>query len=201
MNKIILVDNIELEVRELEDKFDAEFSRYFVLDDFKMDDANDVIAEAYISSHKTKTLILAANFYNLFAQNALLKILEEPPKNIEFILIGKNKNTFLSTVRSRLVIEDKRTKQYMQKFDLDLKQLNLQNIYQYLKQEHENSFEYAKQKIESLLYSLSESDIELSEDELLSFDEAILASLNHQRFNYVMLPLLLMILDRKHKKR
>lgn len=45
------------------------------------------------------------------AQNALLKILEEPPANVIIILEAQNKENLLPTVRSRLVLIDAK-KQY-----------------------------------------------------------------------------------------
>ena len=41
---------------------------------------------------------------NAEAQNALLKVLEEPPPYAAFLLLGKNPGAFLSTVRSRCLI-------------------------------------------------------------------------------------------------
>ncbi|MCE3037032.1 DNA polymerase III subunit delta' [Helicobacter sp. faydin-H20] len=200
MNKIILTHDIFEEAQSLKDEFDSEFSRFYIKEEFKIDDANEVIAEAYLSSYREKTLVLAANLYNLFAQNALLKILEESPKNIAFILIGKNKNSFLPTVRSRLILEDKREKEEKTPFAINLLELDLQKIYTFLNQDHESGFEYAKQQIQALLDGVFASGIKLTQEDLKSFDEAILASLNYQRFQYVILPLLLMILERKNKK-
>ena len=42
----------------------------FVCDDFKIEDAKEVIAEAYKSEEKTKTLILGAKSFTIPAQNA-----------------------------------------------------------------------------------------------------------------------------------
>ncbi len=77
----------------------------FVCEDFKIEDAKEVIAEAYKSEENTKTLILGAKSFTIPAQNALLKILEEPPKNIVFVLLAPNKSTFLPTVRSRMSLQ------------------------------------------------------------------------------------------------
>ncbi|STP12049.1 DNA polymerase III subunit delta' [Helicobacter mustelae] len=206
MSRIILSNDIMQEVCYQSSLLDPQFCRVFlsqeeeVLKEFKIEHAHEVIAEAYISSSKEKTLILGASFYNGFAQNALLKILEEPPKNTTFVLIGKNKNTFLPTVRSRLHIEDKRIRAKIRDFALDLNALSLQGIYGYLKQRHENSYEYTKQKIQSLLFSAKKAGYVLSQEELQSFDEALLASFNHQQFSFVLLPLLLMLLEKKNQR-
>ena len=48
-------------------------------------------------------LIPEADTMNAAAQNALLKVLEEPPPYAAFLLMGKNPGSFLETVRSRCV--------------------------------------------------------------------------------------------------
>lgn len=48
-------------------------------------------------------LIPEADTMNASAQNALLKVLEEPPPYAAFLLMGKNPGSFLETVRSRCV--------------------------------------------------------------------------------------------------
>ena len=48
-------------------------------------------------------LIPEADTMNTAAQNALLKVLEEPPPYAAFLLMGKNPGSFLETVRSRCV--------------------------------------------------------------------------------------------------
>ena len=52
--------------------------------------------EAYIAEIKPKILILGAKGYRVEAQNSLLKILEEPPRNIVFVLIAPTKTVFFT---------------------------------------------------------------------------------------------------------
>lgn len=49
-------------------------------------------------------IIKDAETMNLSAQNALLKILEEPPKNVKFILCCDNAGSMLETIRSRATV-------------------------------------------------------------------------------------------------
>ena len=49
-------------------------------------------------------IIDEAETMNLYAQNALLNILEEPPSDVLFILITENESALLETVRSRCVL-------------------------------------------------------------------------------------------------
>ena len=64
-------------------------------------------SDAFIKSHmggKKVIIISPAERMNEQAQNALLKILEEPPKNVIFILITENASMMLDTVISRSVL-------------------------------------------------------------------------------------------------
>ena len=54
------------------------------------------------ASHKV-VIIADADCMNIQAQNALLKILEEPPSYMVFILTAKSRTAFLPTVQSRCV--------------------------------------------------------------------------------------------------
>ena len=57
---------------------------------------NDVAAKVYI--------IEDAHLMTVQAQNAILKLLEEPPKNVYFMLLVENAASLLATVRSRAPI-------------------------------------------------------------------------------------------------
>lgn len=67
----------------------------------------DIRGDAFVKSHmggKKVIIINPAERMNDQAQNALLKVLEEPPKNVIFILITENASMMLSTVISRCVL-------------------------------------------------------------------------------------------------
>ena len=67
----------------------------------------DIVADAAILPNEADVkvyIIRDAGTMNAAAQNALLKILEEPPYFVAFILVADNANTLLETVRSRCVI-------------------------------------------------------------------------------------------------
>lgn len=62
--------------------------------------------DAYIKPHQAKKRIFIINnadTLNEQAQNALLKILEEPPQTVMFVLIAENKASLLDTIISRCV--------------------------------------------------------------------------------------------------
>jgi len=70
----------------------------------------DIIRNLKLSASKKACLlpyricvINSADRMNVQAQNALLKLLEEPPTDTKFILTARNKNAFLKTLLSRLI--------------------------------------------------------------------------------------------------
>ena len=76
-------------------------------DGIKIDDIRGIIKSAYIKPvHSKKKIfyIKDAHLMNTRAQNAFLKVLEEPPKDVMFILTVKNKNLLLETIKSRVAL-------------------------------------------------------------------------------------------------
>lgn len=67
----------------------------------------ELIAEAYVKPHQAARrvfIIDGAHTMNEQSQNTLLKVLEEPPADIIFILIAETKATLLDTIISRCVL-------------------------------------------------------------------------------------------------
>lgn len=63
--------------------------------------------DAFVKPHEAEKRVFIINYadsMNEQAQNALLKILEEPPSSVIFILIAESKAAFLETVISRCVV-------------------------------------------------------------------------------------------------
>ena len=74
---------------------------------FKVDQIRDVSADAYImptEAQRKVYLLRQADTMNPAAQNALLKLLEEPPRSASFILAVERAESLLPTVRSRCEI-------------------------------------------------------------------------------------------------
>ena len=63
-----------------------------------------VVAESYLKPQfaRTKTFIIDFDYLGAESQNALLKSLEEPQKDVVFILTSSNTDTVLDTVMSRV---------------------------------------------------------------------------------------------------
>lgn len=71
-----------------------------------VDDIRKIEDEAYLAPNEAdgKVFILEnADEYNIRSQNALLKIIEEPPKKVRFILTASGVSAILPTVRSRVM--------------------------------------------------------------------------------------------------
>lgn len=73
----------------------------------KVEKIRELRLEAFMSPMQSDGrvfIINDAHTMNLNAQNALLKVLEEPPKNVTFILLTKSASFLLETIRSRCVL-------------------------------------------------------------------------------------------------
>ena len=194
-----LIENLTLNVNP---------ENYLIFDkeDFKIDDAKEVIAQSYLASKDEKLIIINANKYNQAAQNALLKITEEPPEYIKFIFIAKNKNAFLPTIRSRMRLVSHKHRTTIPPFELDVSKLSLESIYDFCKRNDVHSPPHTKDEIktrlQALLYALFDAKIPLSEKELAYFDRAIALNQNDasERENYIFLPILLNLLQKQRGK-
>ena len=72
-----------------------------------VDQVRELRKEAFIKPHKAEKrvfIIDKADTMNASSQNALLKVLEEPPESVMFVLISENKAAFLDTIISRCVV-------------------------------------------------------------------------------------------------
>ncbi len=155
MSEIIITDDIETLLESI--KYDEIILR----DELKVDDIRELKEKLYLKEEKQKTIVLAAKKYNIISQNALLKILEEPPSNIEFILIATSKYALLDTIKSRLPVK---------KIKFNTKKIvnfSLKNseILEFLKQDLE------KDDIKNLIYSIDITS--LNEEKLKRLNNAI----------------------------
>lgn len=168
-------------------------------DEFLLAQATLAIKEAYIASSEKKYIILSGSTFRKEAQNSLLKLLEEPPKNIIFIILTTSKSAILPTVLSRLPHKFLKNKSTITEFDLNLEKIDLKDIYNFLKQNQRISKTEAKQLIESMIYKINTQKIKLTNKELNSFSTAIkLVELNSRPIN-ILSTLLLTIIHRKNR--
>lgn len=189
---ILITDEIEERIREIEESVRPLRCVTFMRDDFKIEDAKEVIAEAYKSEEHTKTLILGAKSFTVPAQNALLKILEEPPRNIVFILMAPNKSTFLPTVRSRLSLTQEHHKRIYETLPIVLKSLDLAELFTFVKEHDRLKKHEAKELIEQLMYqAIHIEKIPLTASQLEGFEKALRLIELNSRFQSVLVMVLM----------
>jgi len=165
--------------------------------EFQILQAQKAIKEAYIADNETKYICLCGDNFRVEAQNSLLKVLEEPPKNIIFIIVTLSKNSILPTILSRLQVKYNKTRKDIQEFALNVRKLDLKDIYQFLKENQRISKKEAKEVVESILYSVNKNNIQLTQKELHSFSTAMkLLELNSRPLN-ILTTLLLNIMVKR----
>lgn len=170
---ILITEHFEEKSLEIEQNILPLRCVRFIREDFKIEDAKEVISEAYKSESQTKTLILGAKSFTIPAQNALLKILEEPPLNIEFILLAPNKSTFLPTVRSRLSLKQEHRQRHHEPISLSLRTLDLSSMFLWIKEHEKFKKHEAKELIEHLFYHAAHVEgISLTSVQIEGFDKA-----------------------------
>ncbi len=170
-------------------------------ENFLVSDANEVIANAYLASQERVFLILYANSFSEVVQNRLLKIIEEPPKNKEFILITPSKSTLLATITSRLPIFYLKEPKEQIELDLNIENLTLDEVYRFiqnnkrLKGEEASSVieEIIKRAISSRAYNLDESSFKLFYDLRVALNMGSGAE-------FILTTLLLKLLAKKKKR-
>lgn len=197
---IILVDDIQDTLDKqilLYPKHSTRVVKNEEKDEFQIAQANLAIKEAYIATSEIKYIFLCGATFRVEAQNALLKILEEPPLNIVFIILTNTKNTLLPTIYSRLPYKNLKNIQIRSESILDIKRLDLKEIYNFLRDNQKISKDEAKIVLEEILIKVKNEKIELKEKELEVFSKSIkLLNLNSKPTNVLTL-LLLTLFNKK----
>jgi DNA polymerase-3 subunit delta' len=168
--------------------------------EFLVEHAKETIAKAFVTSEVLNYIILIGTSFSAVVQNRLLKILEEPPKNKAFIIITQSKSTILDTIKSRMPITVIKESKVEEVFSLDIENLNLQKIYDFV-QEHRripsNDCKEIVQKISILAmksekYNLNSQTLKLFSDSIKALDLGSPGS-------FVLNTILLKLLARKRK--
>ncbi len=170
---ILISADIENEIERLQNELKPLRVVKFFEENFKIEHAKLVTQEAYISESQTKYIIIAAVEFTTVAQNSLLKLLEEPPKNIEFIIISPTKSNLLPTVRSRLPILKTERSHERGVIDMNLAKIDYKEIFSFLKEHARVSKNDAKTLVEEIYYRATVVDrLILSQRQLDNFDKA-----------------------------
>ena len=133
---IIVTLQLQEEIHALQERLQQFRVVTFAEEDFKVEHAKAVISEAYVSEQTLKYIIIAAKNFNQISQNSLLKLFEEPPRNIRFIVIVESKSILLDTIKSRLPILKYQTNRRHIEVDLDFSKIDNAMIFAFIK-EHE----------------------------------------------------------------
>ncbi len=170
---ILIATEIEAEFQRLKLELKPHRVVGFIREKFLLEDAKAVIAEAYISESQTKYIVMGALEFHTVSQNSLLKMLEEPPRNIEFIIISPTKSNLLATVRSRLPILHGESLHEIMQVDLNLARLDYAQIFSFLKEHARIKRSEAKLLLEALYHRATVVDmLILSSAQLENFDKA-----------------------------
>ncbi|MCG3679833.1 DNA polymerase III subunit delta' [Aliarcobacter butzleri] len=201
-SSILIVNNIEETLNLMLPKYPLHSVRVIKneeKEEFLIAQANETIKEAFIATSEKKYLFLCGSTFRKEAQNALLKILEEPPRNIVFILITNSKTSLLPTIYSRLPYKYLKKSEQKIESSLDLNRLDLKDIYTFLQENQKISKQEAKDIVESLLLKTNNQKIKLSQKKLDFFSKAIkLLELNSKPIN-VLTTLLLYLSNQKNQ--
>lgn len=170
------------------------------LKEFLVEHAKEAIEKAYISSEKLNYIILVAPRFSQISQNILLKLLEEPPKNKELILITQSKSALLDTIQSRMpirVLDDKRD---IKPLSLDLENLSLKNVYDFIQENKRTSNVECKILVEHiLLESIKTKAFKMDKSLLEMFSNSIKALDVGSPTSFILIGLLLKLLAKKKR--
>ncbi|HED6175976.1 TPA: DNA polymerase III subunit delta' [Campylobacter coli] len=181
VSKIIITDDFDGIRAELLKQFHPNSLRFIskeVASEFLIDDAKAVEKESYIAETSEKIIVLMANSFRIEAQNFLLKLLEEPPKNIKFLIVVPSKNLLLPTIKSRLICEKRNKIKAKNTLNLELNKMDLKTLFEFL-QENENLDKAELMEKIALIAEESVKFKDFNADELEFFYESYeLAKLN-----------------------
>ncbi|NOZ90082.1 MAG: DNA polymerase III subunit delta' [Epsilonproteobacteria bacterium] len=169
--------------------------------EFLVEHASEAIAKAFVASDIKEYIILIAPRFSTIAQNRLLKIIEEPPRNKHFILITESKSSILPTIKSRLPIFVSNDEQKEDSLELDIENFNLAKAYEFIQANSRLSAtecrvvieNIVKKAIKSKRYKLDESILEL-------FSNSIKALEVGSPTQFVLTTVLLKLLAKKRKQ-
>ena len=136
--------------------------------------------------------------YNIYAQNSLLKILEEPPRNIVFIIVCESKSVLLPTIRSRLLIKELRSDEQKVELDLDLERLTPREIYDFVQKNSRIKKNELKVLVQTIVTeAIIKAKMDFTTKELDYFQELLYLSDLNSRATNILISLLLSIYQKR----
>jgi DNA polymerase-3 subunit delta' len=166
--------------------------------EFLVEQAQEAISKAYIASENLNYIILVAPRFSDLAQNRLLKLLEEPPRNKAFILITESKSALLDTIQSRMPITILHDNEEKKAFNLDIANLNLAKVYEFAQENSRISTVECKEIVEKIaLNAMKSGKFNLDKSTLDMFSNAIKALEVGSPTSFILNGLLLKLLGKK----
>ena len=206
--RIIVIATPQLLEEDVESTEDSDFCRgdicHIVVTEkrnFRLEDAKLAIEKAYMASEVETVIILAAKEFSVEVQNKLLKVIEEPPPRVGFILMVSSKAVLLPTIRSRLPVTILREKREREALELDMGQLDLASVYAFV-QKHKRLIDknVAKSFVEKISSEAMKSQrFDLDEKTLQLFHNAFKALDVGSPPQFVFTTLLLKLLARRKR--
>ena len=168
--------------------------------EFLVEHAQEAITKAYIASEVLNYIILIAPKFSDIAQNRLLKVIEEPPKNKAFIIITESKSALLATIQSRLPVTVLSDASIEENFSLDLINLNLAKVYEFTQANSRISAAECKVLVEKIsLNAMKSGKYNLDNSTLKLFSDCIKALDVGSPTSFVLNTLLLKLLAKKKR--
>jgi DNA polymerase-3 subunit delta' len=200
-SQVIITANIDETVCKLEAlQKNERFVKIIKEDTFLVEDAKLAIEKAYMASEEVTIIILAAKTFSPVVQNKLLKVIEEPPKNKEFIILAQSKSTILDTIRSRLPISVLSEVKEEEVLGLDLDQLSLEAVYTFIQSHKRTDAKVMKGLVERIgKEAMCSGSYDLDEKTLMLFSNAFTALDVGSPPQFVLNTLLLKLLARKKR--
>ena len=204
---IIITHQVDAILNELEAKRTNELFTVIRSEDdkgkakeFLVEHAQLTIQKAYIASSELNYIILIAPKFSDVSQNRLLKILEEPPRNKAFIIITESKSALLDTIQSRMPVTVLNERREEETFSLDLQNLNLAKVYEFIQANSRISSSECKVLVEKVSLSAMKSEkYNLDESTLQVFSNCIKALDVGSPTTFVLNTLFLKLLAKKKK--
>ena len=167
---------------------------------FSVSDAKLAIEKAYMASDERTIIILVDKAFSPLVQNKLLKVIEEPPKNKEFILITQSKSTILDTIRSRLPITVLSETREEEDLGLELSTLSLSSVYEFIQAHKRTNAKEMSIIVERIAKeAMSSGGYNLDDKTLTLFSECFVALDMGSPPQFVLNALLLKLLARKKR--
>ncbi|NPA83932.1 MAG: hypothetical protein GXO38_05610 [Epsilonproteobacteria bacterium] len=193
--EIVITDDLEGLVAGLQEEWPPHRLVLIQREELGIEDAKEAIAQAHIATEEPRLIALVAPKFTIYAQNALLKVLEEPPPGVSFLLAAKNASIFLATIRSRLPLRRIAPKEEGEPLRLD--SFDLQHLYELSRSLKKGSKQEAKAVLQAMLRFALEEGYQLDERELDRFQRAFWLLELHANPAVVVTTIGLMLL--KHK--